>query len=267
MIERDWYDTPLYYDIVFDTDTETEADFLEAIHRQHGPGGKSRRVLEPACGSGRLIREMARRGWTAAGFDLSKEMLEFSKKRIDKENLKAQLWVDRMEAFELPAKAKAKYDLAHCFVTTFKYLLTEEDAVACLQRVADALKPGGLFVLGLHLTAYSNTGIQHERWVAERDGIKVVCNIRSWPADREKRLEKVRSRIKATQISSGKIHQQETSWYFRTYNARQLRALIEKVPELELVVCHDFQYDHEQTRKLNDIYADIVLVLRKTDSN
>lgn len=266
MIERDWYDTPLYYDIIFDTDTETEADFLEAIHQKHGSSGKSRRVLEPACGSGRLIRAMARRGWTTAGFDLNAEMLEFSKKRMREEDLKAQLWVDRMESFELPAKAKAKYDLAHCFVTTFKYLLTEEDAVACLQRIANALKPGGLFILGLHLTAYANTKIQHERWVAERDGLSVVCNIRSWPANREKRLEKIRSRIKATQLSSGETDEQETSWHFRTYNARQLQTLINKVPEFELVACHDFHCDPERTRKLNDIYADIVLVLRKTNS-
>ena len=46
------YDTPHAYDIVFDIDTMKECAFLEAIHERHGrsPG---RRVLEPACGTGR----------------------------------------------------------------------------------------------------------------------------------------------------------------------------------------------------------------------
>ena len=32
----DWYDTPLYYDIVFESDTKQEADFLEAAMRLYG---------------------------------------------------------------------------------------------------------------------------------------------------------------------------------------------------------------------------------------
>ena len=47
----DWYDTPLYYDIVFDADTSKEADFLEAVAIKHGASGftSALRILEPAC--------------------------------------------------------------------------------------------------------------------------------------------------------------------------------------------------------------------------
>ena len=31
----DWYDTPLYYDIIFDADTVEETDFLETIFDRH----------------------------------------------------------------------------------------------------------------------------------------------------------------------------------------------------------------------------------------
>jgi len=34
----DWYDTPLYYDIVFDEDTVEEANFLEVMYARHGTG-------------------------------------------------------------------------------------------------------------------------------------------------------------------------------------------------------------------------------------
>jgi len=57
----DWYETPLYYDIIFDADTQKEADFLEALLQRHVPGKKGR-ILEPACGSGRIMAELGRRG-------------------------------------------------------------------------------------------------------------------------------------------------------------------------------------------------------------
>ena len=56
----DWYDTPLYYDIVFDDYTRPESEFLEKVLKLHGRT-RGRRVLEPACGSGRLVAAMASR--------------------------------------------------------------------------------------------------------------------------------------------------------------------------------------------------------------
>ena len=191
--KRDWYDTPLYYDIIFDADTAREADFLEAVHQRFGRAGRSRHVLEPACGSGRLVLEMALRGWKVSGFDGNAPMLEFASERLAKQGLKARLWQDWMQSFS-QVKAQSQ-DFAHCLVSTFKYLLTEKHAAACLQLVADALKPEALFVLGLHLTDYAQAKEEHERWVAERDGIRVTCNTHTWPADKHKRLEQLRNRL------------------------------------------------------------------------
>ncbi len=64
----DWYDTPRYYDIVFDAGTAVECDFLESMKRSYGLS-RGNRVLEPACGSGRLVAEMARRGYAVSAFD------------------------------------------------------------------------------------------------------------------------------------------------------------------------------------------------------
>lgn len=258
--QRDWYDTPLYYDIVFDDGTRQEADFLEGAFVKHGDG-KGRRLLEPACGSGRLALEMASRGWEVAGFDGNAHMIDFAKERLARHGRKARLWEDWMQSFTLPKSVKGGFDMAHCLVSTFKYLRTEKDAAECLRRVASALRPGGLFFLGLHLTDYDRAGPEHERWVAKRGKIEVVCNTHTWPADRRTRLEKLRTRLKIT--DSGRTHTQETRWEFRTYDAAQLKALLRKAPELEFVECHDFTYDLAAPRRLDDSYADVLLVLRK----
>lgn len=261
--QRDWYDTPLYYDIVFEDGTVKEADFLEGAYARHAlPAGKGgRRVLEPACGSGRLALELARRGWEVAGFDGNANMIAFAEERLAAAGLKARLWEDWMQGFELPQGVKAGFDMAHCLVSTFKYLRTEKDAAECLRRVAAALRPGGLFFLGLHLTDYEAGREAHERWVARREGVEVICNTHTWPADRKARVEKLRTRLNIS--DNGRTHLQETWWDFRTYNAAQLKALLKKVLELELCEVHDFTYELNEPRKLDDSYADVLLTLRR----
>ncbi len=255
---RDWYDTPLYYDIIFDDGTQQEADFLEAAFSKHGDG-KGKRLLEPACGSGRLALEMARRGWQVSGFDGNANMIAFAKQRIDATGYKARLWEDWMQSFKLPKGEKGGFDMVHCLVSTFKYLRTEDDAAECLRRIAAALRPGGLFFLGLHLTDYEREVPEHERWVACRGPVKVVCNTRTWPADHQTRREELRTRLQIT--DRGRQHLQETRWQFRTYDAAQLKRLLRKAPELELIECYDFTYDLNEPRVLDDRYADVLLVL------
>jgi SAM-dependent methyltransferase len=169
-----------------------------------------------------------------------------------------------MQSFTLPKSVKGGFDLAHCLVSTFKYLQTEKDAAECLRRIAAALRPGGLFFLGLHLTDYEAGKEEHERWVARRGPVEVVCNTHTWPADPKTRLEDLRTRLKIT--DAGRTHLQETRWQFRTYNAAQLNTLLRKVPELEFVECYDFTYDITEPRRFDDSYADVLLVLRKSDA-
>lgn len=265
--QADWYDTPLYYDIIFDADSEKEAEFLEALNRQHGPAatqGRPLRLLEPACGSGRLLAALARRGHEVAGFDLNPHMLDYARQRLHGQNTAATLWQDHLESFQLPAQTPL-FDLAHCLVSTFKYLLTEPNALAHLQRVASVLRPGGLYVLGFHLTDYASRKAQHERWVGERDGIRVICNTHTWAADPASRMERLRTRLHITR--DGHSFCQETHWQFRTYDLIQVKELLRAAREFELITCHDFHYDASSPRTLEEDHYDLVLVLRKRQKN
>ena len=126
------------------------------------------------------------------------------------------------------------------------------------QRLGDPLHQ---ILRRAELALDDRTADEHERWVGERKGVKVVCNIHSWPADKKTRLEKVRSRLTITQGKEKKT--QETTWNFRTYNARQMKALLKKGPRFELVACYDFTHLIENERKLDDSYSDVVMVLRR----
>ncbi len=255
-----WYDSPLYYDMVYADYTKRETRFIEGIMKKHGPKlDGPMRVFEPACGSGRLLESLAARGHVVHGFDLNKHQIAFAKNRLKAKGLKGRVWRDRLQDFKTPKGAR--YDVAHCFVSTFKYIDSEAGAVSSLRRMAAALRPGGLLLLGLHLTDYKNSPPDHERWIGRQPGIRVVSDTWSAPADRKSRTEAMRTRMRITE--KGQTRVEETLWNFRTYSPAELKALLAKVPSLGLIACHDFRYDLMSQRKIDMTYADILLVLRK----
>lgn len=255
-----WYDSPLYYDIVYQDYTRPETRFLEAMARRHGPTRRGPlRVLEPACGSGRLVESLARRGHDVSGFDLNPNMLRHARDRLRAAGLRAALWRDRLESFRL--RDRAGYDLAHCLVSTFKYILTEAGARAHLRSVARSLRPGGIYVLGLHVTDYRQAEPDHERWIRRRGDTRVVSDTWSDLPDRRRRLEACRTRLRIRQ--DDRRWEEETRWDFRTYSPTELRRLIASVPSLELRAVHDFHYESRRTRRLDLRSTDVVLVLRR----
>ena len=51
--------------------------------------------------------------------------------------------------------------------------------------------------------------------------------------------------------------------FLHTLLPNGLEVSIVSDPELELVACHDFRYQIDETRELDDAWEDIVLVLKK----
>lgn len=253
---HDWYDTPAYYDIVFDGGTAEETQFLEDVLQRYGPA-KARRVLEPACGSGRLVEAMTKRGYQVTGFDQNTEMVAYTKARMDRLRPKAHIAVGDMANFDFPRS----FELAHCLVSTFKYLLDEKSALGHLQCISRALGVGGIYVLGFHLSDYAQTTRMRERWFGSAGQTHVICNTQTWPPDKKTRIERVRSRLTVRQ--GRKRQALETNWPFRTYDAAQVRRLLGKVPQLKLMATYDFSYDLSAPRALDDSQLDCVLILRK----
>ena len=62
---------------------------------------------------------------------------------------------------------------------------------------------------------------------------------------------------------NGKVHRQENIWNFRAYNARQLKATLRSVPQLEHVATYDMAYDIDEPQVIRDEQLDYVLILRR----
>jgi hypothetical protein len=118
-------------------------------------------------------------------------------------------------------------------------------------------------VLGIHLANYRRRSRDHEQWIGERDGIRVTCDTTTSRPDPSTRLEQLSNRLRIKRQGIRTVEKIETHWACRTYDASELRRLIESVPALEIAGCHDFTHRIGCTRLLDDSQEDIVVVLRK----
>ena len=123
------------------------------------------------------------------------------------------------------------------------------------------MKPGGIYALGFHMSDYADKKASLERWVTKKEGVKVSCDIKGWPPNRKQRLEDVRSRLR---VIDGKAElRNETCWQFRTYDLKEVKTLLRKVPTLEHVATFDFHYDYKEPLEFDDQLLDVILILRR----
>lgn len=253
----DWYDFPSWFDVVHREDTPRESTFLRQVHRRHVES-RGRSVLEPACGSGRLLLALARRGFSVSGFDNNRTMLEAARKRLRAFGRKAHLFDATLDDFH----TRRRFDLAFCLISTFRYLPSESAARRHLRLVRDSLRPGGVYVLGLHLCDYRARGTGRERWVGTRGATRVVCNLLSRPPDRRRRREPHRLRMIVER--NGTVRRIQTHFELRTYDAWQLQNLLQAVGGLRLESVYDFSCRIDRPVALDDDRLDKLLVLKRS---
>jgi SAM-dependent methyltransferase len=256
VLVENWFDYPQYYDIAFQAHTRLEADFIEAACRKYCPVAV-RRFLEPACGSGRLITEFAARGYKVTGFDLSQPALSYLRRRLARRLLHAETFEAEMSKFRLARPV----DAAYCTVNTFRHLLTEQAARDHLECVARSLRPGGIYLLGLHLLPLDVDPEDNARWTESRGGTKVTITLRMLRTDLRRRIENLRVCLLVRRgLKELRVRHE---FQLRTYTARQFRRLLSSVSSLELCNIYDSRYNIEQPFAANDKIAYCLFVLRR----
>jgi len=252
----DWYDHPEVYDLSLRDETPLEAAFVEAACRKYC-NFPVIRLLEPACGSGRLLTEMAGRGYQVTGLDLNAKALSYLRRRLARRKLAAEVYRTDMADFSLPQPV----DAAFCLLNSFRHLLTETAARRHLECVARSLRPGGIYLLGLHLVPPDADYVSIERWRTRHGRTQVSTDLRVIATD-------LRRRIESLQVSL-RVRRGEKMWRFRSrfdlrlYNATQIGKLLESVPALALCDVYDFWYEIDEPLELNDVISDTVFILKK----
>jgi ubiquinone/menaquinone biosynthesis C-methylase UbiE len=127
--------------------------------------GSPKRVLDLACGTGRLTEELCKRGCEVVAVDGSAEMLSVAQSRhnpdICREPLPLFIQQDMAE-LDLYGTVEAVF----CTLDALNYLTDEKQFIETLRRVRLFLEPGGAFVFDLLAPEY----------FASRDGMVFMAD-------------------------------------------------------------------------------------------
>jgi SAM-dependent methyltransferase len=175
------------YDIAFGWDVEEEVDWL--LERL---GSDCRTVLEPGCGTGRMLDALARRGVAAVGIDRSERMVEIARSRLAG---RAEVILADMTDFDLGQT----FEGAVCPINTLLHL-TPDGLSRHLERVAGHLQRGRRYLVQVGLVdPEQREPFAGSHWDAGRDGTTLRISWVDEELDPRRGVSSQRSRIEVTQ--------------------------------------------------------------------
>ncbi len=236
--------------MVHEKGTAAEVTRLERLSREFGTGGRD--WLEPACGTGRFLRVLARRGYRVVGYDVHPSMLAYARRRLAAHR-GAQVLEGDMARFCRPRS----FDFAFNLINTFRHVLDEDAALAHLNCIARSLRPGGVYLLGIDLVDYDDPQPGEEVWNAQRGRCRVRHIMFSVPPDRRTRRERIINHLIVDRPSGRECF--ESHYDLRSYSLGEWLDLLD-ASDLECIATYDFEW---QPIVLTGFSRDVNLVLRR----
>ena len=134
-----------YDRLTYDVDYPAWADYIEKHFQKHPLPGNT--VLDLACGTGSLTRELALRGYEMIGVDQSPEMLaEAAEKNRGVSPVEPIFLCQPMEKLDL----YGTIDACVCCLDSVNYVTDPKKLARAFQRVRLFLTPGGLFLFDIN---------------------------------------------------------------------------------------------------------------------
>jgi SAM-dependent methyltransferase len=191
-------------------ETLAEADFIQGALGLGGPA----RLLDVPCGEGRHAVELASRGYSVAGADISLPMLEDARRKAAEKGVSLDLELADMR--DLPWQGE--FDGAFSFWGSLGYF-DEEGNEAFLYNIARALNPGAHFVLDTHIAETILPRFEERAW--RYAGETLVLEDRSYDH------EASRIDVEWTFVKGGRSEKAKSS--MRMYTYQELIGILEKV--------------------------------------
>ncbi len=256
VLDESIYDHPKYYDLVFGADCAAEVKFITGCGTKHCTG-KTKRMFEPACGTGRLLYALSKRGFDVAGLDLNPNAVEFCNARFRKHGLDEPAFVADMADF----RVKRPYDIAFNTINSFRHLSSETAARNHLRCMGEAVRVGGLYLLGVHLTPTDVPPSETESWSARRGHLAI--NTHMWTNSRDKKTRVERFGIRFDVHSPSRSFRIMDELVLRSYTPKQMDRLIHSSECWEVIETYDFCYRLGEPIEVDATTEDVVYVMRR----
>lgn len=170
-IPQDWYATAFDGASAEMAWTErTESEVNRALNMLRPQGGE--RILDLACGSGRHSIELARRGFSVVGADISAELIEIANRDSAAE---PDLDVGFVEGDLRELEFEAEFDLVlNLNDGAIGYLESDEENLRTFGVIARALRSGGRNLVQLPNVLYAKENLPQRSWIPSSSMVELV---------------------------------------------------------------------------------------------
>jgi SAM-dependent methyltransferase len=247
-----------FYDVAV-PDWPGEIDFYRAMSADLDPGAS---ILELGCGTGRVTLQLARKGLSIMGLDVSPSMLTMARgKARDLPNLR---WVEGdMRAFDLGERFALIIIPGH----SFQFMLAPEDQVACLNCIRRHLAANGNLIVHLD---HQNLGWLGELTQGRGTDFELVGEYRSGAIDGSVRKWRAWSYEASSQtasaVSAWEIVGQDGVIRERTEGARKRLHCVFRFEMEHLLARAGFEvvalYGDFSRHELQDLSSEMIWVAR-----
>ncbi|MBU8879463.1 methyltransferase domain-containing protein [Bacillus sp. FJAT-29790] len=134
----------LYDELMKDVPYDKWVELVTKLVTKYNVQGK--RVLDLACGTGKLSIKLAEEGYDVTGVDLSADMLTVAQSKASSKGLDMQFYQQNMAELE----GLGQFDLIGIFCDSLNYLESEPEVLATFRNVNDHLIKGGIFIFDVH---------------------------------------------------------------------------------------------------------------------
>ena len=139
--QQNMYDLETHIAEIYDR-FETQTEDIEFI-RKGIAADHLLRILEPFCGTGRILIPLAMDGHTLVGLDQSRGMLARARVKIDDLASEVQARIQLIETDAVGSEWPGGFDLVILAGNCFYELASAEEQESTIRSAAQALKPGG----------------------------------------------------------------------------------------------------------------------------
>jgi 2-polyprenyl-3-methyl-5-hydroxy-6-metoxy-1,4-benzoquinol methylase len=166
-----------YYDLVvghnkgFNKDYTKEVEFIHNLVQTYTTEAKS--ILDLGCGTGYHAALLAQKGYSVHGVDLSAEMLEQAKTRIEDEKMASCLSFSQGDICEI--HLNRQFDVVLALFHVVNYQTTNQNLLATFATVKNHLKAGGIFICDVAYGPYM-VGEFKNRPTASISRLEDECN-------------------------------------------------------------------------------------------
>ncbi len=159
---RQLYAEPKIYDAAFSWDPTVETEFYSRLLDEYAAPDSKSRLIEFACGTGRILRMLSRRESFLVGLDISPAMVSFAKRKSTG-NRVGFIVADMVS---VPAKT-GSFDAALCTLSSINYLRPMSSLAQHLREARRVLTKDGPYIIDFVLEVPKET---KEEWETISDG-------------------------------------------------------------------------------------------------